>query len=144
LSVEKQNRNVPLPLPQSDRCSWRSISIYSFAGIEAPPAMERTIDRMGDSGEGLVDASSRLQERMEEIQDSRRRTRLGESQLDPERIRALESLRLAKLDLERQLSMTTHEARRLHLVNALAEIDRRLSELQTAANQNTEQSRFKR
>jgi hypothetical protein len=106
--------------------------------------MERTIDRMGDSGEGLVDASSRLQERMEEIQDSRRRTRLGESQLDPERIRALESLRLAKLDLERQLSMTTHEVRRLHLVNALAEIDRRLTELQTAANQNTEQSRFKR
>jgi hypothetical protein len=86
---------------------------------------------MGDSGEGLVDASSRLQERMEEIQDSRRMTRQGGSRLDPERIRALESLRLAKIDLERQLSMTQHEVRRLHLVNALAEIDRRLSDLQT-------------
>jgi hypothetical protein len=88
---------------------------------------------MGDSGEGLVDASSRLQERMEEIQDSRRMTKQGELRLDPERIRALESLRLAKIDLERQLSMTVHEVRRLHLVNALAEIDRRLSDLQTTA-----------
>jgi hypothetical protein len=88
---------------------------------------------MGDSGEGLVDASSRLQERMEEIQDSRRRTIQGESSLDPERIRALESLRLAKVDLERQLSMTVHETRRLHLMNALADIDRRLSDLQATA-----------
>jgi hypothetical protein len=88
---------------------------------------------MGDSGEGLVDASSRIQERMEEIQDSRRMTQQGKSRLDPERIRALESLRLAKIDLERQLSMTAHEVRRLHLVNALAEIDRRLSDLQTTA-----------
>jgi hypothetical protein len=88
---------------------------------------------MGDSGEGLVDASSRLQERMEEIQDSRRMAQQRESRLDPERMRAQESLRLAKTDLERQLSMTVHEVRRLHLVNALAEIDRRLSDLQTTA-----------
>ena len=86
---------------------------------------------MGDSGEGLVDASSRLQERMEEIQDSRRVARQGGSSLDPESIRALESLRLAKTDLERQLSTTVHEVRRLHLLNALAEINRRLSDLQT-------------
>jgi multidrug resistance efflux pump len=85
---------------------------------------------MGDSGEGLVDASSRIQERMEEIQDNRRVTQQEKSRLDPERISALESLRLAKIDLERQLSMTTHEVRRRHLVNALAEIDRRLSDLQ--------------
>jgi hypothetical protein len=91
---------------------------------------ERTADRMGDSGEGLVDASSRLQERMEEIQDSRRATKQGESHLDPESIRALESLRLAKVDLERQLSMTVHEVRRQHLLKALAEIDRRLSDRQ--------------
>ena len=88
---------------------------------------------MGDSGEGLVDANSRLQERMEEIQESRRMAKQGGSRLDPERIRALESLRLAKIDLERQLSMTVHEVRRLHLVNALSEIDRRLSDLQATA-----------
>jgi len=88
---------------------------------------------MGDSGEGLVDASSRIQERMEEINDSRRMAKAGGSRIDPERIRALESLRLAKVDLERQLSMTVHEVRRLHLVNALEEIDRRLGDLQTGA-----------
>ena len=88
---------------------------------------------MGDSGEGLVDASSRLQERLEEIQDSRRIAKQGELRLDPERIRTLESLRLAKIDLERQLSMTVHEVRRLHLANAIAEIDRRLGDLQTTA-----------
>jgi hypothetical protein len=88
---------------------------------------------MGDSGEGLVDASSRLQEQMEEIQDSRRMTKQGGSNLDPERIRTLESLRLTKIDLERQLSMTVHEARRTHLVNAITEINRRLSDLQTNA-----------
>ena len=85
---------------------------------------------MGDSGEGLVDASSRIQERMEEIQESRMKKQEG-SQLDPDRIRALESLRLAKIDLERQLSATAHEVRRKYLMNALAEIDRRLSEFQT-------------
>jgi hypothetical protein len=88
---------------------------------------------MGDSGEGLVDASARIQERMEEIQESRRMTQQGESRLDPERMRALESLRLTRIDLERQLSMTSHEVRRLHLTNAIAEIDRRLSDLQTTA-----------
>jgi hypothetical protein len=87
---------------------------------------------MGDSGEGLVDADSRLQERMEEIQDSRK-TKQGGSRLSPENIRALESLRLAKVDLERQLSMTVHEVRRMHLMNALADIDRRLNDLRTTA-----------
>ena len=85
---------------------------------------------MGDSGEGLVDASSRLQEQMEEIQESRRRDKQGGSHLDPERMRELESLRMAKIDLERQLSITAHEGRRLHLGNALAEVDRRLRDLQ--------------
>jgi len=88
---------------------------------------------MGDSGEGLVDANSRLQERMDEIQDSRRAVKAGESNLDPERIRARESLRLAKIDLERQISATTHEMRRKHLMNALVEIERRIGDLQTTA-----------
>jgi hypothetical protein len=85
---------------------------------------------MGDAGEGLVDASSRLEERMDEIQESRRRAKQGGPPLDPERVRALESLRLAKADMERQLATITHVARRQQLVGALAEINRRLSELQ--------------
>jgi len=84
---------------------------------------------MGDSGEGLVDANSRLQERMEEVQDNRPKTEQEGSLPDPETIRARESLRLAKIDLERQLSTTVHEVRRSHLLSALAEIDRRLSNL---------------
>jgi hypothetical protein len=85
---------------------------------------------MGDSGEGLVDASTRIQERMEEIEDAKRKAKHEKSQLKPERIRELESLRLAKIDLERQLSMTAHEARRTHLRNALADVDQRLRDLQ--------------
>ncbi len=88
---------------------------------------------MGDSGEGLVDANSRLQERMEEIQESRRIMKEGGPSLNPESNRALESLRLAKIDLERQLSTTTYEARRQQLQNALAEIDHRISDLRTSA-----------
>lgn len=88
---------------------------------------------MGDAGEGLVDANSRIEERMEEIQESRRKTKQGGSDFNPERIRELESLRLAKVDLERQLSATTHEVRRLHLRNALAEIERRFKDLQSDA-----------
>jgi len=68
---------------------------------------------------------------MEEIQENRRMANKGRSNLDPERVRTLESLRLARIDLERQLSTTMHEARRLHLLNALAEMDRRIHALQT-------------
>lgn len=88
---------------------------------------------MGDAGEGLVDASSRIEERMEEIQESRRLVRQGGPRVDPERVRALESLRLAKTDIQRQLATIVHEARRQQLVGALAEIDRRLSDLQPTA-----------
>jgi hypothetical protein len=90
---------------------------------------ERIADCMGDSGEGLVDASTRIQERMEEIAEAKRKAKQEKSQLKPEQIRELESLRLAKIDLERQLSMTAHEVRRTHLANALADIDRRLRDL---------------
>ena len=88
---------------------------------------------MGDAGEGLVDASSRLEERMQEIQDSRRLSRQSGPRLDPERVRALESLRLAKADIERQLAVSGHAARRQQLVHALAEINRRVSDLQQTA-----------
>jgi hypothetical protein len=87
---------------------------------------------MGDSGEGLVDAASRLEEQMEELQESRSGAKQGGWSQDPERVRALESLRLARADLERQLS-TVHEARRLQLVSMLADIDRRLKDLQKTA-----------
>jgi hypothetical protein len=43
-------------------------------------------------------------------------------------VRALESLRLAKADLERQLASTTHERRRTVLTDAIAELDRRMAD----------------
>lgn len=84
---------------------------------------------MGDSGEGLVDANSRVEERIEETKESQRIVGREKAQPDPERIRTLESLRLTKVDLERQLSRTTHQVRRGHLETVLADIDRRLNEL---------------
>jgi hypothetical protein len=45
---------------------------------------------------------------------------------------ALESLRLARKELERQLATTTHERRRAQLTQAIEELDRRT--LETQAN----------
>jgi len=84
---------------------------------------------MGDAGEGLVDAESRLAERMEEREEERRKIRLGVKHIDPERVRQLESLRLAKTELERQLNLTTNQARKQQLGHALAELDRRIAGL---------------
>ena len=42
---------------------------------------------MSDSGEGLVDASTRLAERMEEMEEDRRRARITGPRIDPEKAR---------------------------------------------------------
>ena len=88
---------------------------------------------MSDSGEGLVDASSRLAERMDELEEERRQAKNGTRRVDPVRARALESLRLAKADIGRQLASISHEARRRQLTLALAEIERRLADLDETA-----------
>ena len=82
---------------------------------------------MGDSGEGLIDADSRIQERMEEL--ARARAERGAPEVrDPDAVRELESLRLAHKELERQLEATTHERRREQLKQALSELDKRINE----------------
>ena len=55
---------------------------------------------MGDAGEGLVDAESRLAERMEEREEEKRKARQAAKGGDPERLRQLESLRLANARVE--------------------------------------------
>jgi hypothetical protein len=90
---------------------------------------------MSDAGEGLVDASSRLAERMEEQEEARRAARNAGPPVDPERVRALEGLRLAKADIQRQLAATTHEGRRHQLTSAMDEVERRLAALVTPAGQ---------
>jgi hypothetical protein len=81
---------------------------------------------MSDSGEGLVDAEARLQEQIEAREAERRRRTSGPVK-DPEKVRAAESLRLARTDLERQLVVATSDVRRKQLKSALAEIDKRLA-----------------
>lgn len=88
---------------------------------------------MGDAGEGLIDAEARIQERMEDmerahVQRQQKRVR------DPERVQALESLRLARTELERQFAATIHERRRAQIVQALEEIDRRVAEMSAASS----------
>jgi hypothetical protein len=88
---------------------------------------------MGDAGEGLIDAEARIQERMEELE--RERASKGTKTVrDPERVQAVESLRLARTDLERQLAATVHERRRAQIVQAIQEIDRRIAEVEPAVS----------
>jgi hypothetical protein len=66
---------------------------------------------------------------MEEREQERRQARLGPSKVDPEKARQIESLRLARTEMERQLEATTHDARRQQLRQALSEIEKRLKAL---------------
>ena len=84
---------------------------------------------MGDAGEGLVDAESRLAERMEEREQEKRKAKQAGKGGDPEKQRQLESFRLARTEMERQLEATTHDARKQQLKQAIAELDRRIKEL---------------
>ena len=83
---------------------------------------------MGDAGEGLIDADGRIQERMEELERERTRQQHGKVVRDPEKEHALESLRLARTELDRQLKATANERRRTQIAQAIAEIDRRTKE----------------
>ena len=67
---------------------------------------------MGDAGEGLIDAEARLQERMDELEEARKVAKDRGPKVDPEHVRAVESLRLAKVELQRQLETTTHATRK--------------------------------
>jgi hypothetical protein len=83
---------------------------------------------MGDAGEGLIDQDSRIQERMEELARERMQARAPHAR-DPEQAQALESLRLARTELARQLVATAHEGRRVQIGRAIEEIDSRAAAL---------------
>ena len=88
---------------------------------------------MGDAGEGLIDAESRIQERMEDLERERAQKHTRTVR-DPERLRALESLRLARTELERQLAASAHERRREQIGQAIEEVDRRMTEATARIN----------
>jgi hypothetical protein len=83
---------------------------------------------MGDSGEGLIDADAKIQERMDELAAERDR-RQNRAAVNPERTRELESLRLARAQLDQQLARATHPVHRQQLELALKDIDERLAAL---------------
>jgi uncharacterized protein with von Willebrand factor type A (vWA) domain len=83
---------------------------------------------MGDAGEGLIDAESRIQERMDELAQERSKAR-AQPEIDAGRMRELGSLKLARTELERQLQATTNDRRRAQLQQALAEIGRRIEQV---------------
>jgi hypothetical protein len=82
---------------------------------------------MGDSGEGLVDAEARIQEQIDEREAERRRRSNAPPKVDPEKVRQIESLRLARAELQRQSESTTHPVRQQQIRAAIAEIDKRLA-----------------
>jgi hypothetical protein len=82
---------------------------------------------MGDAGEGLIDAESKIQERMDQLQLERAQKR-QRAVRDPEKVRLIESLRLARTELDRQFTVTTHEGRRAQLQQAIDELNRRIAE----------------
>jgi hypothetical protein len=86
---------------------------------------------MSDAGEGLIDADARIQERMEELERERAKPRTRAVR-NPDQVRALESLRLARAELQRQFAATTHDRRRVQLQQALDEVDRRMAEASAA------------
>jgi hypothetical protein len=81
---------------------------------------------MGDAGEGLVDAEARIAERREEMERALQE-RKREAPANPEALRALESLKLGRAELQRQLEGTTDERRRAAIGAALKDLDARIA-----------------
>ena len=84
---------------------------------------------MGDAGEGLVDAESRLAERMDEREEERKKAHAKVRSGDPERLQQIESCNLARIEMQRQLELASHPARKQQLSQAIAELDRRITTL---------------
>lgn len=89
---------------------------------------------MGDAGEGLVDAEARIQERMDELERERSARRKAPPP-NPEAASRVESLRLARVDLQRQADATTHPKLKAVRAQALADLDRQLVEAQATLAQ---------
>jgi len=84
---------------------------------------------MGDSGEGLVDAEARIQERMEEMEQERERAKGPRVKKNAQLEREIESLKMARTALEQQLKTTTNSARKGQLTKALEDLDSKIAVL---------------
>lgn len=84
---------------------------------------------MGDSGEGLIDAEARIQERMDE-RAAEREQRLNQLHLDPQRHQEIESLRLVLSQLRQQAEAASHPVRKEQLSMAMRDVEKKLEELE--------------
>ena len=66
---------------------------------------------------------------MEELEAERRRRAGGSPKIDPEKVRETQSLKLARLNLERQAEAASHPVRKQQIQLAIDEIDKRLAVL---------------
>jgi hypothetical protein len=82
---------------------------------------------MGDAGEGLIDAEDRFQQWVAEREQQKQRK--GVASADPERERKLNSLRLAKAELERQRAVTQSPIRQKQIVQALEDLELQIRKL---------------
>lgn len=82
---------------------------------------------MGDAGEGLIDAEDRFQQWVAEREQQKQRK--GVASADPERERKLNSLRLAKAELERQRAVTQSPIRQKAIAQALEDLDAQLKRI---------------
>ena len=64
---------------------------------------------------------------MDERESERKRRGAAMPAVDPERVRQLESLRLARAELERQAAATAHPVRKQQIQAAIAELEKRLA-----------------
>lgn len=90
---------------------------------------------MGDSAEGLIDAEAKIRERMEEMEMERAQLRKRKVR-NPEQLRQVESLKLARKEMDRQLALTVHETRRVQIMQAVEELDRRILAVQSSISVN--------
>lgn len=82
---------------------------------------------MGDGAEGLVDAQARIQDRLDELEQARMFSRRVVRNPDLEQ--RLQSLRLGRADLQRQIDAGARGWRLEQLTRAVAELDCRIADL---------------
>jgi hypothetical protein len=75
----------------------------------------------------LIDAEDRFQQWVAEREQQKQRK--GKASADPERERKLNSLRLAKAELERQRGVTQSPIRQKQIAQALADLESQIKKL---------------
>jgi hypothetical protein len=66
---------------------------------------------------------------MEELEAERRKRADGVPKIDPDKAREAQSLKLARLNLEKQAEAVSHPVRKQQIKLAIDEIDKRLASL---------------